>query len=181
MYNVHRWYQPTTGRYTRPDPLALNNTRENVYVYARGNPLLYTDPLGLLAEICCRLLNNIITGTVARQRHCFIRADDGTVYSLFPQTIQGRLVGVPEVNNSDDTGGRCEDCPCEAGDEDACLRREYYAYPVGTYRFLGPNSNTFAGTLFRNCCGDIPDTLGNVRGIDDDPPDPHFIIIRDRP
>lgn len=63
-YNVHRWYEPQTGRYTRPDPLgfkpvgvlaeflgALPAHREhalNLFVYARSNPLAYVDPTGLM-------------------------------------------------------------------------------------------------------------------------------------
>jgi RHS repeat-associated protein len=45
-YNVHRWYAPAVGRYTRLDPLGLRSLL-NLYLYAEGNPLRYIDPLGL--------------------------------------------------------------------------------------------------------------------------------------
>lgn len=48
-YNVHRWYHSSTGRYTRPDPLAIGG-RTDPYIYGLGNPLLYKDPLGLQAS-----------------------------------------------------------------------------------------------------------------------------------
>ena len=51
-YNVHRWYQPATGRYTRPDPIGLLGA-VNLYGYVRANPLRWFDPLGL-RKICCQ-------------------------------------------------------------------------------------------------------------------------------
>lgn len=53
-YNVHRWYEPGTGRYARTDPLGLSDPEDfdesyfNLYQYATANPLLNTDPNGLL-------------------------------------------------------------------------------------------------------------------------------------
>ena len=48
-YNVHRWYGPSVGRYTRPDPKGIlgSDSLHNLYVYVRGNPLFYFDPIGL--------------------------------------------------------------------------------------------------------------------------------------
>jgi RHS repeat-associated protein len=44
-YNVHRWYAPDTGRYSRPDPLGLR-AGVNQYLYAGSNPLAFLDPDG---------------------------------------------------------------------------------------------------------------------------------------
>ena len=49
-YNVFRYYDPRTGRYTGPDPLGLAPS-PNHYAYA-GNPLLFIDPYGL--AVCGR-------------------------------------------------------------------------------------------------------------------------------
>ncbi|HYQ69451.1 RHS repeat-associated core domain-containing protein [Actinophytocola sp.] len=47
-YNVHRYYDPETGRYTTPDPLGLEpGPNHHAYV---ANPLAYLDPLGLITE-----------------------------------------------------------------------------------------------------------------------------------
>jgi RHS repeat-associated protein len=53
-YNVHRWAEPQTGRYSSPDPLismTLWPSRENqdAFLYARARPTVMTDPLGLCA------------------------------------------------------------------------------------------------------------------------------------
>jgi RHS repeat-associated protein len=58
FYNVHRWYEHGTGRYTRADPVMLTDpVAQQAYAYALSNPSRYSDPLGLLAQFCCRELN----------------------------------------------------------------------------------------------------------------------------
>ncbi|MEQ1548341.1 MAG: RHS repeat-associated core domain-containing protein, partial [Chakrabartia sp.] len=45
-YNRYRDYDPTTGRYIQADPIGLAGDI-NPYGYALGNPLRYSDPMGL--------------------------------------------------------------------------------------------------------------------------------------
>jgi RHS repeat-associated protein len=45
-YNLHRYYDPDTARYTSPDPLGLEPA-PNQYAYV-PNPLAWLDPLGLV-------------------------------------------------------------------------------------------------------------------------------------
>jgi RHS repeat-associated protein len=45
-YNWHRFYDPTTGRYTQPDPLRFVDG-PSVYGYAGASPLMRVDPTGL--------------------------------------------------------------------------------------------------------------------------------------
>ena len=47
-YNLHRYYDPKTGRYMTPDPIGLAGGI-NPYVYADGDPINVTDFLGLAA------------------------------------------------------------------------------------------------------------------------------------
>jgi hypothetical protein len=53
------------------------------------------------------------------------------------------------------------------------LRSAFASYPnLSLYRALGPNSNTFAGTLARTCCANMepkPRAFGNVPGWNDAP------------
>jgi RHS repeat-associated protein len=54
-YNLHRWYEPSTGRYIATDPMGLWSG-EPLYVYALGNPIAFSDPLGLATFACQRPL-----------------------------------------------------------------------------------------------------------------------------
>jgi RHS repeat-associated protein len=60
-YNVHRWYEPQTGRYASPDPLGLEASL-NGFAYVDSRPTYFSDPLGLIAvdgdscgRYCCDL------------------------------------------------------------------------------------------------------------------------------
>jgi RHS repeat-associated protein len=57
-YNWNRWYLPGVGRYLELDPLALQGRANGAYGpdwsnYANGNPLTYTDRMGLYGTKCC--------------------------------------------------------------------------------------------------------------------------------
>jgi hypothetical protein len=69
----------------------------------------------------------------------------------------------------------CVSCVPKPGVSDvgACLQAEFNAYQsLSLYRLLGPNSNTFSGTLARACCDGMdprPFELGNCPGWYDQP------------
>lgn len=45
-YNSYRYYKPTVGRYYQRDPL-IKNGQNGEFSYAKNDPLIFTDPLGL--------------------------------------------------------------------------------------------------------------------------------------
>lgn len=133
-------------------------------VIVQANPILLTDPKGLRARACCRLVPFI--GSLTAARHCYIERDvDGTrtTWGLIgdtggPLSTSGSIY----VNNGFDTGGVCSDWneDCEV---DKCVESASNSYSnPSVYRFVrGPNSNTFAGTIARACelskpCGFTP-------------------------
>lgn len=90
--------------------------------------------------------------------------------------------GGQKWDNSPDPCGKkptCLDCIPAPGVTDVgkCLRAAFTAYNnPSLYKLLGPNSNTFAGTLARACCAGMvpkPAALGWVPGWDDSPAPSH--------
>lgn len=71
-YNVNRWYEPGTGRYSRLDPL-FQRSKTPDYAYAHSNPMRWVDPLGLVAWKCNSLTGSWgprILGTVMCESKC---------------------------------------------------------------------------------------------------------------
>jgi RHS repeat-associated protein len=60
-YNVHRYYDPTLGRYTQPDPTGMSDGL-NRYSYVGANPVSRIDPDGRVA-LAIPFIPPIITGT----------------------------------------------------------------------------------------------------------------------
>ena len=54
LYMRNRYYDPQSGRFTQEDPIGLAGGI-NLYGFANGDPVSYSDPYGLSAQACCTL------------------------------------------------------------------------------------------------------------------------------
>jgi len=63
---VHRWYQSARGAYSRPDPLGWEFGDSNVYQYAAGSPIVFSDPLGLAIVVDASLEPFVLCARQAR-------------------------------------------------------------------------------------------------------------------
>ncbi|HZG43739.1 MAG TPA: RHS repeat-associated core domain-containing protein, partial [Longimicrobium sp.] len=52
LYRRNRYYDPSSSRFTQEDPIGLAGGL-NVYGFAEGDPVSYSDPYGLSASSCC--------------------------------------------------------------------------------------------------------------------------------
>lgn len=167
-YNVHRWYEHQTGRYTTPDPLGIIDGDSNLYAYAQANPLSLTDTLGLRSRLCCKKVPRVPAD------HCFIQIErngqtntcglHGGRFAPGEEPETGRIRRDKPFDDPDDSecGPWGEDC------QDDCVVQaaQNYANPSPYNAFLGPNSNTFAATVGGGCGLELPEQHRWVRGWD---------------
>jgi hypothetical protein len=134
-------------------------------------------------KVCARALQISPYGN-----HAYIEAPPFR-YAIISPTCPARWyenpltgTGGQKWDNSPDPCGKkptCLDCIPAPGVTDVgkCLRSAFTAYNnPSLYKLLGPNSNTFAGTLARACCAGMvpkPAALGWVPGWDDAPAPAH--------
>jgi len=168
-YNIFRWYRSGWGRYTQGDPLLGKDPNANdVFGYAKENPLSYTDPSGLLAEAICADI--AVAGITTPFFHCRLHVTckdknctGGSYRGPFDLTVgleRNRKTGALEINESPSYSGTHFDLG--VSEEDSCNFRKcvrsnaafFKQFAKGwstQYSLTGPNSNTFAGHLARTC------------------------------
>jgi RHS repeat-associated protein len=160
-YNVFRWYRSAWSRYTQPDPKGIRGSA-NLFEYGFANPMLYSDPLGLRAQVCCRKL----APPVDFARHCFIRIDPDETWALhtkpattahfirsvFDPTTTATVERGDDFDKGFDPSDSCGPWSSSCGDADACVRNAARHYPSPIpYDPFGTNSNTFAKTIAARC------------------------------
>uniref|UniRef100_UPI003EC09DF9 RHS repeat-associated core domain-containing protein n=1 Tax=Arhodomonas sp. AD133 TaxID=3415009 RepID=UPI003EC09DF9 len=72
-YNRYRYFRPRVGRYAKSDPVDLVGGM-NTYVYVKGNPLRYKDPLGLSSSECSG--QNCDPNKPNMKKPCYVQCPD---------------------------------------------------------------------------------------------------------
>jgi RHS repeat-associated protein len=100
LYRRNRVYDPATGRFTQEDPIGLAGGM-NLYGYANGNPLSYSDPFGLCKNArgeevnpaeCDKPLVDVSAGTFAVASGVFgiVRGAVGAGISAIGEALSAR-------------------------------------------------------------------------------------------
>ncbi len=147
-HNVYRWYSPSIGRYSQPDPLFALLSDINTYGYAQANPLAGIDPLGLQTYHCTRPLGKPpgdFAPWVFNHQYACIQEPDGSFTCDSTSAVEDddtNIIGgglKPGVgNNSRDT---YKEDSCELiRPKDTCFEdclKDFWSKPRRTYA-IGP-------------------------------------------
>ncbi|MGH7926563.1 MAG: RHS repeat domain-containing protein, partial [Candidatus Binatia bacterium] len=169
-YNVFRWYRGGWGRYTQADPIELQGGF-NLFAYGEQNPVMFMDPLGLAAELVCKVIAP--KGMpIPFLFHCRVRAicvDDCEVLDDTFGMEAGNPYWMPQWPTPKGLDNYYIRQPIShAGMSDCdfykCLRAHNKLFGNGygdkqgnkyvpPYSAQGPNSNSYAAKLLDMCGG----------------------------
>jgi len=100
-FNRNRFYSPALGRFVSKDPINFNGGY-NLYRYADGNPVTYTDPFGLSAcykDLVVRVINHY-----DKDPFSYAKATLNTAFSFFRTITDGPQIRVQDFLQSGNTG-----------------------------------------------------------------------------
>lgn len=165
-YNWNRWYLPSVGRYLELDPIAKAGGFNgfygpNWYGYAEGNPLRYTDVMGLDIDVCFSWFAAGNFGHVG-----FGSGGSGETEGFYP--IDNPLDSDGVIKPDKQKPKQCKTLPSDKkGDE--CMKkcRDDRAADPGRYRLTSRQCTSFVRDCLRKC--------GLPAGTDNGPfPEPFF-------
>ena len=155
-YYRARYYQPRLQRFVAEDPIGFRGGDFNLYTYVGGNPLRWTDPLGLEVQICSRLW----TPSSFFSPHTFLCVDSNCS-GKYPV---GNIFSSPGVirNDSDDKqSASCSAVPGQQSDpacfENCVSKRVMNRGSSGDfYNYAGANCGQWAVDVISQCRRQCP-------------------------
>jgi RHS repeat-associated protein len=86
-YNRNRYYDPLTGRFTQEDPIGLAGGL-NLYGFAKGDPVNFSDPFGDSTYVNCRPLQTGHRWEDTNFGHCAVRVSNSKLRFDFTFQLQ---------------------------------------------------------------------------------------------
>ena len=153
-----RYYQPRLQRFISEDPIRFRGGDFNLYVYVGGNPLKWTDPLGLEVQICSRLW----TSYSLFSPHTFLCVD-GNCSGKYPTNPMNPFFspGIIKNDSDDRQSASCSAVPVQNSDP-ACFgncvaNRIVNRGPSGDlYNYAAANCGQWATTVISQCRSQCP-------------------------
>ena len=143
-YYRARYYQPRFQRFIAEDPIGFRGG-VNFYNYVAGNPLRWTDPFGLVVEICSRFLTP----------HTFICVD-GNCSGKYPSGNPIVSPGEIRDNSEDKSSASCSAVPGQQSNPacfESCVEKRILKRgPSGDlYNYVGGNCGQWVVEVISEC------------------------------
>jgi RHS repeat-associated protein len=144
VYNWHRHYDPTLGRYTQPDPLGFVSG-PSLYAYALSSPSIHTDPSGQDVTICFYPTDYF--------GHVGFGVGENRTFGFYPKKGTYNIFGGPgDIYEDRQAGGQCK-LVSSRSDQDDCMlqcRSDRSANP-GRYSLLSRQCTSFVRDCLIKC------------------------------